>query len=272
MEQKLIKIPNTKFGTIEADIIDNKLVVNSVYHCEKYKWDLTYKGYDLWKYDMFFAVYHKDNKFIGYGLNEYNFDDNGNKLENIFVEVQFSKRPNRTILKNESPIKKFWSKYENKFAYYSNSNTPEGSWNAYNLTTYNYDKINDAFINGKFYEILTDAQKLERDKKKEENWDKATCGACHRLIQLDGDRIWDHGYTMQGWRQNSCTGKGYRSWEHSPEGKIALIKSVKYYVENSKTITRNEIAYFNAEIEEAQRQVDNWKPAKTPRELQEVVQ
>ena len=45
-------------------IIDNKLVVNSVYHCEKYKWDLTYKGYDLWKYDMFFAVYHKDNKFI----------------------------------------------------------------------------------------------------------------------------------------------------------------------------------------------------------------
>ena len=66
MEQKIIKIPNTKFGTIVADIIDNKLVVNSVYHCEKYKWDLTYKGYDLWKYDMFFAVYHKDNKFIGY--------------------------------------------------------------------------------------------------------------------------------------------------------------------------------------------------------------
>ena len=77
---------------------------------------------------------------------------------------------------------------------------------------------------------------------------------------------------MQGWRQNSCTGKGYRSWEHSPEGKIALIKSLKHYVENYTKITRNEIAYFNAEIEEAQRQVDNWKPAKTPRELQEVVQ
>ena len=151
--KKIIKIPNTKFGTIEADIIDSKLVINKVYHSEKYKWDLTYKGYDLWKYDMFFAVYQKDNKFIGYGLNEYNFDDNGNKLENIFVEVQFSKRPNRTILKNESPIKKFWSKYENKFAYYSHG--LEGSWNAYNLTTYNYDKINDAFTNGKFYEILT---------------------------------------------------------------------------------------------------------------------
>ena len=97
-EKKMIfKIPHSKFGTIEADVIDNKLVINKVYHFENAKWDTTYNGYDLWKYDTYFAIYRKDNQYIGHGLqNPY---DN----RNVFVDVWFSKKPNRNII-NKSNI------------------------------------------------------------------------------------------------------------------------------------------------------------------------
>tara|TARA_R100000093_G_scaffold62165_1_gene33234 strand:- start:276 stop:1016 length:741 start_codon:yes stop_codon:yes gene_type:complete len=245
----IFRIAHSKFGTVEADVINNKLVINKVYHSEKHKWDITYKGYDLWKYGSEFAIYHKDNKFIGYGIKNYSQNPE-------FVEVNFSKRPNRNIVNNESPKHENWDR---------------SIWSMHNISTYDFDKINDSFINGKIYEVLTDAEKLERDKRKEENWDKATCGACHRLIQLDGDRIWDHGYTMRGFRNGSCVGRDHRSWEHSPEGKITLIKTLESAL-TSKTIQENQIKFLTRLIEEAKKEVDNWKPAKTPRELQEVAQ
>ena len=243
----IFKIPHSKFGTIEADVIDNKLVINKVYHFEEIKWDLTYKGYDLWKYDTYFAIYCKDNQYIGYGLK----DPYENR--NVFAEVKFSKKPNRNIINAESPQS------------YSRS-----VWSMYNNSTYDYEKINNAFVEGKFYRILSDAEKLEKNKLKKENWNKATCSVCHRLIQLNGQLIHDHGYKMVGWRSGSCSGVNHQSWEKSPEGKIDLINGIKNYIENNKNITPQEIKQLKSMIEEHQIMVDEWKPAKTPKELQNV--
>tara|TARA_Y100001938_G_scaffold20459_1_gene25947 strand:+ start:190 stop:996 length:807 start_codon:yes stop_codon:yes gene_type:complete len=243
----IFKIPHSKFGTIEADVIDNKLVINKVYHFEEIKWDLTYKGYDLWKYDTYFAIYCKDNQYIGYGLK------NPYQDRSVFVEVKFSKKPNRNIINAESP-----------------QSISRSAWQIYNNTTYDYNKINNAFVEGKFYQVLTDAEKLEKDKLKKENWNKATCSVCHRLIQLNGKLIWDHGYTMEGFRNGSCSGVNYQSWEKSPEGKIDLIKGIKNYIENNKKITPQEVKSLTLMIEEHQKMVDEWKPAKTPKELQDV--
>ena len=271
----IFKIPHSKFGTIEADVIDNKLVINKVYHFESAKWDLTYKGYDLWKYNTNFAIYHKDNKYIGYGLDRYT-DINKQSVEN-FVDVEFHAKPNKKVIFLDSPLKRYVCDWDGHFMngqmmYYKNfDGIAESQWDAWGLVSYDYDKINKAFTDGKIYQVLTDAEKLEKDKLKTENWNKATCSVCHRLIQLNGQLIWDHGYTMEGFRSGSCSGTDYKSWEKSPEGKIDLIASLKNHIENRKNITQQEIEQLTLMVEKNQAMVDEWKPAKTPKELQDMV-
>lgn len=271
----IFKIPHSKFGTIEADVIDNKLVINKVYHFENAKWDTTYKGYDLWKYDTYFAIYRKDNKYIGYGLDRYT-DINKQSVEN-FVDVEFHAKPNKKVIFLDSPLRRYVCNWKGHFMngqmiYHKNSDGMyDSQWSMYNNTTYDYDKINKAFTEGKIYKVLTDAEKLEKDKLKKENWNKATCSVCHRLIQLNGQLIWDHGYTMDGFRNGSCSGVDHQSWEKSPEGKIDLIKGLKNYIENNKNITPQEVKSLTSMIEEHQAMVDEWKPAKTPKELQDKV-
>tara|TARA_R110002020_G_scaffold467225_1_gene690637 strand:- start:41 stop:868 length:828 start_codon:yes stop_codon:yes gene_type:complete len=271
----IFKIPHSKFGTIEADVIDNKLVINKVYHFENAKWDTTYKGYDLWKYDTYFAIYRKDNQYIGYGLDRYT-DINKQSVEN-FVDVKFHAKPNRKVIFLDSPLRRYVCNWREHFMngqmiYHKNSDGMyDSQWSMYNNTTYDYDKINKAFTEGKIYKVLTDAEKLEKDKLKTENWNKATCSVCHRLIQLNGQLIHDHGYKMVGWRSGSCSGVNHQSWEKSPEGKIDLIKGLKNYIENNKNITPQEVKSLTSMIEEHQAMVDEWKPAKTPKELQDKV-
>ena len=118
---------------------------------------------------------------------------------------------------------------------------------------------------------MTDTEKFEADKLKAENWNKATCSVCHRLIQLNSDSIWDHGYTMVGFRNGICYGADYKSWEKSPQGKIDFIKSIKHHIENNTKITLNEIKFYNNEIEINQKKVDEWKISLTPKELQDKV-
>ena len=63
----------------------------------------------------------------------------------------------------------------------------------------------------------------------------------------------------------------YLASEKSPEGKIDLIKGLKNYIENNKNITPQEVKSLTLMIEEHQAMVDSWKPAKTPKELQDMV-
>ena len=90
-------------------------------------------------------------------------------------------------------------------------------------------------------------------------------------FQLNGQLIHDHGYKMVGWRSGSCSGGNHQSWEKSPEGKIDLIKGLKNYIEINKNITPQEVKSLTLMIEEHQAMVDSWKPAKTPKELQDMV-
>jgi len=268
----IFKIPHSKFGTIEAQVINNELVIDKVYLWDKCKWDLTYKGFDLWKYNSNFAIYHKDNKYIGYGLDRYT-DIHKKSVEN-FVDVEFHKKPNRNVIFLDSPLKRYICDWKDHYMnghmiYNKNSDgMAESQWNSWGLVSFDYDKINKAFTDGKIYKILSEEEKLEKDKLKKENWNKATCSVCHRLIQLNGKIIWDHGYTMVGFRSGSCSGADYKSWEKSPEGKIRLIESLKNYINNNKKITPAEIKHLTLIIEKHQNMVDEWQPSKTPKELQ----
>jgi len=204
MEKVEFKIPYTKFGTIFADKDGDNLVITGVskdYH-KKNIWALVHKGYTLWKYRDNFAIYQQDKKFIGLGLDK----------EDNLVEVNFSKRPNRHIIKDEQP---------------------EGAyWYAYDIATYN-----EHHILLKAQKVIKRTQEEARIKAekllyKNANENRAKCGACERHIERWDEGNWngvvyDHGFEQAGYRAGVCIGARYQPWEKSPEGKIVYIKQLQ---------------------------------------------
>ena len=212
MEQKIIIIPKTKFGVIHIEVENDQMEIVGV---TDNKFPLVYKGYNLWKYKHSFAIYQKGKKFIGYGINRYSENRE-------FVEIEFSKRPNRHIIFIESP--------QSQYTHMAN----EGSWDMYGIITFNYSKIEDAYKAHRVKEI----EKEEiRNKKLEEKYareNRATCGACERMIERwdEGNRngiIYDHGFEVKnyGFRAGVCMSARLQPFEKSPEGKIVFIDHLK---------------------------------------------
>lgn len=53
-----------------------------------------------------------------------------------------------------------------------------------------------------------------------------TCPCCHRNIKLDGGKIVHHGFEIShGYRNGTCPGVGFKPWEVSVEGKVALLQA-----------------------------------------------
>ena len=109
-----------------------------------------------------------------------------------------------------------------------------GLWYTWNLKTYNPDKIQEKFFASqeKIRIAKETAQNKYQEKAAKEN--RAICGACHRYIERwdEGNNngvIYDHGFTITGFRNGSCVGSRLQPWEKSPEGKIAYIKELKQY-------------------------------------------
>ena len=212
MEQKIIIIPKTKFGVIHIEVENDQMEIVGV---TDNKFPLVYKGYNLWKYKHSFAIYQKGKKFIGYGENRYSENRE-------FVEIEFSKRPNRHIMRNESPQTQY------------SHTTNYGVWEMYGIITFNYLKIEDAYKAHRIKEI----EKEEiRNKKLEEKYareNRATCGACERMIERwdEGNRngiIYDHGFEVKnyGFRAGVCMSARLQPFEKSPEGKIVFIDHLK---------------------------------------------
>ena len=204
MEKVEFKIPYTKFGTIFADKDGDNLVITGVskhYH-KKNIWAPVHKDFNLWKYRDNYAIYQQDKKFIGLGLDK----------EDNLVEVNFSKRPNRHIIKDEQP--------EN------------AQWYSYDIATYDVDKI---LSQGKDVIKRTKEEARIRAEKllhKNANENRAKCGACERHIERWDEGNWngvvyDHGFEQAGYRAGVCIGARYQPWEKSPEGKIAYIKQLQ---------------------------------------------
>ena len=70
-------------------------------------------------------------------------------------------------------------------------------------------------------------------------------------------------------RQINSENKGRVSNESDMS--YAKITDPVYYIENNKNITPQEVKSLTLMIEEHQAMVDSWKPAKTPKELQDMV-
>jgi len=204
MEKVEFKIPYTKFGTIFADKDGDNLVITGVskhYH-KKNIWAPVHKGFNLWKYRDNYAIYQQDKKFMGLGLDR----------EDNLVEVNFSKRPNRHIIKDEQP--------EN------------AQWYSYDIATYD-----EHHILLKAHKVIKRTQeeariKAEKLLHKHANENRAKCGACERHIERWDEGNWngvvyDHGFEQAGYRAGVCIGARYQPWEKSPEGKIAYIKQLQ---------------------------------------------
>ena len=204
MEKVEFKIPYTKFGTIFADKDGDNLVITGVskhYH-KKNIWAPVHKGFNLWKYRDNYAIYQQDKKFIGLGLDR----------EDNLVEVNFSKRPNRHIIKDEQP--------EN------------AQWYSYDIAT--YDEYHILLKAEKVIKRTQEEARIKAEKllHKNANENRAKCGACERHIERWDEGNWngvvyDHGFEQAGYRAGVCVGARYQPWEKSPEGKIAYIKQLQ---------------------------------------------
>ena len=204
MEKVEFKIPYTKFGIIFADKDGDNLVITGVSkdYSKKNIWDLVYKGYNLWKYQNDFAIYQQDKKFIGLGVD---------RKDNL-VEVNFSKRPNRHVIKAEKPEGAYWSTHD--------------------IATYN-----EHHILLKAHKVIKRTQeeariRAEKLLRKHAHENRAVCGACERYIERwdEGNRngvIYDHGFKQVGFRAGTCIGARYQPWEKSPEGEIVYIKQLQ---------------------------------------------
>ena len=220
MEQKLIKIPNTKFGNIHIEVENDQMEIVAV---TRNKYPVTYKGFDLWKYCHTFAIYKNGKRYIGYGENHFN--ENGYMKTNAditFSEVEFSKRPDRNILRNESP-QTTWSHTINK-----------GQWEMYNIATFNSDKIHTAYKLNQVKEAEKEEIRNKRLFEKYARENRATCGACERMIERwdEGNHkgvIYDHGFEVKnyGFRAGVCMSARLQPFEKSPEGKIVFINHLK---------------------------------------------
>ena len=227
MEQKLIKIPNTKFGNIHIEVENDQMEIVGV---TDNKFPIVYKGFDLWKYKRNFAIYKKGKKYIGYGSTDKYID---NEIKTIFVDVEFSRLPSRRILENECPDSEEINPYTNKVEK-CNREYSTKIWSAWGIITFNYEKIEDAYKTHRAKETEKEEIRNKRLFEKYARENRATCGACERMIERwdEGNHkgvIYDHGFEVKnyGFRAGVCMSARLQPFEKSPEGKIVFIDHLK---------------------------------------------
>ena len=227
MEQKIIKIPNTKFGNIHIEVENDQMEIVGV---TDNKFPIVYKGFDLWKYKRNFAIYKKGKKYIGYGSTDKYID---NEIKTIFVDVEFSRLPSRRILENECPDSEEINPYTNKVEK-CNREYSTKIWSAWGIITFNYEKIEDAYKTHRAKETEKEEIRNKRLFEKYARENRATCGACERMIERwdEGNHkgvIYDHGFEVKnyGFRAGVCMSARLQPFEKSPEGKIVFIDHLK---------------------------------------------
>ena len=227
MEQKLIKIPNTKFGNIHIEVENDQMEIVGV---TDNKFPIVYKGFDLWKYKRNFAIYKKGKKYIGYGSTDKYID---NEIKTIFVDVEFSRLPSRRILKNECPDSEEINSYT-KEVKKCNREYSTKIWDAWGIITYRPEKIKDAYKSHRVKEAEKEEIRNKRLFEKYAMENRATCGACERMIERwdEGNNngiIYDHGFEVKnyGFRAGVCMSARLQPFEKSPEGKIVFIDHLK---------------------------------------------
>jgi len=227
MEQKIIKIPNTKFGNIHIEVENDQMEIVGV---TDNKFPIVYKGFDLWKYKRNFAIYKKGKKYIGYGSTDKYID---NEIKTIFVDVEFSRLPSRRILENECPVSEVINPYTKEVEKCDREYSTK-IWSAWDIITYRPEKIKDAYKSHRAKEAEKEEIRNKRLFEKYARENRATCGACERMIERwdEGNHkgvIYDHGFEVKnyGFRAGVCMSARLQPFEKSPEGKIVFINHLK---------------------------------------------